>query len=837
MNNLKKLLALSLAATTAFGTAASATFTDSADVTNTNAVEVLSTLGIIKGIEASDGTFSFDPQGNVTRAQMCIMIFILENGGSSNHTGFKDFSTGLTDISGHWAEGAIKYCEIKGYVSGFGDGTFRPEDSVTTVQALKMLVNGIGYKSSLAGIGGSNWDQTTIVYALNHGLTAGLDSYTSNATREDAAQFLYNALYANVVTWSEDALQYYTNYNLTYGEDKMGLDSFKAEVTGSTFEDGLKLSPLGTTPISSLTELDLTLVENDYTSFIGQEVEVFTGVINGETFEYGMRTLSTTKVVNAQVSDLTLSDTDKYTVSYDGVTVEVSYSDYADIKSAYANTNVYAVLNEGDTTATVTLTPVDVAEVTYVGTNAITAGNVSYKFEDDNIYSDVAVGDFVQIIADKFYENNLIEEVVTQEGLVTVFTNATTQYTVGGVKYTLDNSVSALTVGSTYEFAAVGSVIYSAELVEGESEVASIALLANVDDEDTTYKIFANEKSYVGVSLILEDGSQLDVKVDEYTNASGTLYCFDADNKTVGAQTTGIQINSAITDDAHLVSYSVGTDGYASVTALAVTAADEDYAYALDAGTVDYRGDNYVTGTEKYFITNDTVIYVSYSDDSSEFALLTSEEYLALNSTVGDVLVQEYTYSLNKSTNHYNVEVLYVELDSAEGDEAADKDSDAFLLITSDFEKEIITSETAYFYYEAWDGEETVRIKFTSDQSLTIGDIVEVKYDEDGIYETVTTVSNFYTASVISYTEDVKVFTLGGMYSNEPDAQYVVADDAIVFYVDEDNTPLSGVNIALSDKKVWETASKTQYALDFQYKLNSDNEIEYIVYVVGVTID
>lgn len=41
---------------------------------------------------------------------------------------------GLTDIQGHWAEGFIKGLVAKGYISGFPDGTFKPEDPITRAQ-------------------------------------------------------------------------------------------------------------------------------------------------------------------------------------------------------------------------------------------------------------------------------------------------------------------------------------------------------------------------------------------------------------------------------------------------------------------------------------------------------------------------------------------------------------------------------------------------------------------------------------------------------------------------------------------------------------------------------
>ena len=48
--------------------------------------------------------------------------------------------TGLTDISGHWAEATIRSLVEKGVVNGYEDNTFRPEDNVTKGEYIKLLM-------------------------------------------------------------------------------------------------------------------------------------------------------------------------------------------------------------------------------------------------------------------------------------------------------------------------------------------------------------------------------------------------------------------------------------------------------------------------------------------------------------------------------------------------------------------------------------------------------------------------------------------------------------------------------------------------------------------------
>lgn len=51
----------------------------------------------------------------------------------------------LRDIGSHWAEAAIQTAVEKKYISGFGDGTFRPDAAVTREQFVRMLVSAKKY--------------------------------------------------------------------------------------------------------------------------------------------------------------------------------------------------------------------------------------------------------------------------------------------------------------------------------------------------------------------------------------------------------------------------------------------------------------------------------------------------------------------------------------------------------------------------------------------------------------------------------------------------------------------------------------------------------------------
>ncbi|MEA5578807.1 S-layer homology domain-containing protein [Anabaena sp. UHCC 0451] len=102
-------------------------------------VEALVNKGFISGFP--DG--SFQPATPITRAQYAALItktFLLS--ASSNLNKFKDVRTDF------WAASAIANAADAGFLSGFPDGTFRPGQNLTKVQAIVSIVNGLKFSGS-----------------------------------------------------------------------------------------------------------------------------------------------------------------------------------------------------------------------------------------------------------------------------------------------------------------------------------------------------------------------------------------------------------------------------------------------------------------------------------------------------------------------------------------------------------------------------------------------------------------------------------------------------------------------------------------------------------------
>ena len=209
MRNLKKVLSLSLALVMLLGmmvvgAGAATTFNDLKDKDEVSenyaeAVDLLTALGVLEGNENDE----FMPTGTLTREAAAKIVAYLALGVDAAEK-LSVTSAPFKDVAANrWSAGYIAYCANVGIIDGDGKGSFYPTQTVTGYQFTKMLLGVLGYGVKDEYVG-TNW-------ALNvakDGVTVGLFSRLSNvsntaATREEAAQLAFNALKANMVTYSE----------------------------------------------------------------------------------------------------------------------------------------------------------------------------------------------------------------------------------------------------------------------------------------------------------------------------------------------------------------------------------------------------------------------------------------------------------------------------------------------------------------------------------------------------------------------------------------------------------------------------------------------------------
>lgn len=105
-------------------------FTDTADSPYAQAIDLLATYQILSGT----GNGAFEPEGDLTRAQLCALLAQALN--CSVPKGESAFSDVSMDS---WYGPAVNALARMGLVSGVGDGTFRPGDLVNHEQFISIL--------------------------------------------------------------------------------------------------------------------------------------------------------------------------------------------------------------------------------------------------------------------------------------------------------------------------------------------------------------------------------------------------------------------------------------------------------------------------------------------------------------------------------------------------------------------------------------------------------------------------------------------------------------------------------------------------------------------------
>ena len=166
--------------------AATTRFSDITDNYTATAIETLRLMGVLDGY--GDGTFR--PNAVLTRAQFCKMAVYAMDGSSelgrySTVTIFPDVKPSL------WAASYINMAAKKGVIAGFADGKFKPNQTVTTGQAVTILMRGLGYKDeNMGGV----WPQGYMGEAQTCGLlkSTGITSAYSALTRGQAAKLFLN---------------------------------------------------------------------------------------------------------------------------------------------------------------------------------------------------------------------------------------------------------------------------------------------------------------------------------------------------------------------------------------------------------------------------------------------------------------------------------------------------------------------------------------------------------------------------------------------------------------------------------------------------------------------
>lgn len=148
------------------------------------AVEYLNDAGVMQG----DDKGNFNPDKTVTRAEMAAIICrMLDETDLVTSDMFSDVPTT------HWANKYIAKAAELGIVSGYGNGRFGPNDSVTYEQAVTMVVR--AWDMEVLAVAAGGYPDGYVATADEQGFLKGVQAQIGeNLNRAVVAQILYNVL-------------------------------------------------------------------------------------------------------------------------------------------------------------------------------------------------------------------------------------------------------------------------------------------------------------------------------------------------------------------------------------------------------------------------------------------------------------------------------------------------------------------------------------------------------------------------------------------------------------------------------------------------------------------
>ena len=806
-------------------------FSDDDSITYQEAVDVISEIGVVDGYPGGD----FKPTDVLTRGAAAKIICNLILGPttasalSASTAPFKD-----VPVSNTFA-GYITYCAQEKIINGYSDGTFRPTATLSGNAFMKMLLGALGYDSSVEGYTGSNWSVAVIKQAAGIGLDDGNDEFVGSkaVTREEAALYAFNMLQATMVEYDAKTSVDINGATVTIAGDKA------KEVENTSRTDGY-IDDDNKMQFAERYFTDLRLT-TDTTDDFGRPANTwrFKGVEVG-TFAKTADATYTADVKLGQIySDLGMSDKDEAApVFVDGVEAsesakvskgnDLKVSELKFTNSPAANCNVgngtlvEAYLDEDTNDVTIVAINTYVAEVNKVvaetnskeayitlselaAENGATSGlRANDEFETTGFEND-------QIVLFT-YANNEIQSVKAAESAEGTLTRKVSGKSInlGETKYdfskmySVDGGESSLGIDSEYVvyLDANGYAIYVEETeyniadyaylralqgsssAFGSDKAALITYDGKMKTVDTKEDYTSDFSRYTTEKQIGSTGSEI-VLVKEASNGEYRLKDLDTKNPSISKNEDSFELRNGV---ARINLTATGVSGSGTQ--------GTDYIYA-DSKTV------FVVGTydSNASQTWQNATYRAYTGINNAPTIVDDNDSTAATNAIG---MSYYCRNNGVAT------IVYLSVDKADY-RVTGGNNDVIFFAFESGSKKIEDSDNEYYTYNAVvDGKIVEGVKV--DASVKINNVTSngsfssnvvftgADYD-DGVITGLDRLGNSGTVTGINKVNNENV-VLG--YGSGSESTYVVADDAKIFFIDDDGTITEGAvsNIRRSDEDV-----------------------------------
>lgn len=200
------------------------------------------------------------------------------------------FAAPATDISGHWAEKVITQWQEKGLISGYEDGTFKPDNSVTRAEFVIMLNKALGFTQkgnvTFSDVSANAWYYDAVAIAVEAGYCAGYEDGTfkpnATITRAEAAVMIAKAKELTANTEAADKFADASRIP-AWAKGSIGAVSAAGFMTGRT--DGTFDASNTITRAEAVSSLDRTMEKEENEEVKDVVVTKDDTVIEGQTIE------------------------------------------------------------------------------------------------------------------------------------------------------------------------------------------------------------------------------------------------------------------------------------------------------------------------------------------------------------------------------------------------------------------------------------------------------------------------------------------------------------------------------------------------------------------------
>ena len=303
----KKILAVLLTAVLMLGAVGISAFANP-EYTISEQAGVLKALGVMQG----------DPDGNlrlddpVTRAEYTKMVTAMSAVRNAASSSLSVSPFGDVPYT-HWAAPYVRLAVSNGYVSGYTDSTFRPQNNVTYAEAVTIALKLLGYTNDDFG---AAWPYGQMGTAENLGLTDEIaGDYNSPLTRGACVILLNNLLDTKL----KGSSQKYAS--VIDCEIKEGVILIATKNEDATVADGKVFTTAGTFKLSDNVSRDFIGARGDAIVRNGDEIISFIPTGNGRTEKMVVYSTLNDVVIGYEGGELTQVTVPAATTAYVGASV------------------------------------------------------------------------------------------------------------------------------------------------------------------------------------------------------------------------------------------------------------------------------------------------------------------------------------------------------------------------------------------------------------------------------------------------------------------------------------------------------------------------------------